>query len=581
MCLGCNPDLTKVLRTVASRRDFVTGLAAFTVAGRFATSARAQGAVAAMQGPADTIIFGGPIVTVDELIPSAEAIAIRQGRISAVGSREAVMAQAARGTQLVDLKGRTLLPGFVEPHMHTTMAVMLGWLDLSPFTTKTIDEALGKIKAQAQKTKEGEWVQASSLDPSLMPGPPLSAALLDTVSPDRPVLLLESNGHIAYVNSLALKLAGITSATPNPPQGRFVRDASGTLTGRLEEFPAFLPVFAKMPQLTAQQLIANTRTVLGTAANAGCTALHDCGLGMLHGKSDIEMLHQVMDASAPVRLSGALVSTLMDEWVAAGFKPDAGDDRFRLTGIKAWADGSNQARTGYQREPYLNTTNRGVLNYTPEQIEATIQRAHDLGWQVCVHANGDAAIDTTLAAYGGVLKKSPRQGHRHRIEHCSLLHPEQIAKMKELELSPSFLIGHVYYWGRAFQDNIFGRERTQLLDRCGSALKAGLRISLHSDYNVTPIQPLRFIQTAVMRTMQDGGEVLTPEERLTTAEAIRAVTLDAAWQCKQDDLYGSLTPGKYADLVVLEDNPLTSDPDRIAAIKVSETWLEGSPRKAA
>ncbi len=583
MCLACNPHLTTVLRSFTSRREFLAGAAAFTAASHFAPGARAQGlaAAAAGEGPADVILHGGPIWTVDELAPSAEAIAIRQGRISAVGSREQVMAQRAPGTQIVDLQGRTLLPGFIDPHMHTAMAVILSWLDVGPFTTKTVEEALAKIKAAAAAAKEGDWVQAANFDPSLTPGPALTLERLDAIAPDRPLIVLEANGHVCHVNSKAFAVAGITRDTPDPPQGRYVRDANGDLTGRLEEFPAFLPFFAKIPPLTARQLADNTRTVLDTAAVAGCTALHDCGLGMLNGKADIDLLQQVMSASPPVRLSGALVSTRMDEWIKAGFKPDVGDDRFRLTGIKAWSDGSNQAYTGYQREPYLNSTSRGVLNYTVEEMGDTLQRAHDLGWQLCVHANGDAAIDTTLAAYEGVLRKSPRSDHRHRIEHCSILHPEQIAKMKELGLSPSFLIGHVYYWGRVFRDRILGPERTRFYDPCASALRAGLRISLHSDYNVTPIDPLRFVENAVTRVMKDGGEVLTPEECITPQQAIRAVTLEAAWQCRQDQVLGSLSVGKYADLVVLEDDPMTVDPGKISSIKVSETWLEGAPRKAA
>ncbi|MFA5899189.1 MAG: amidohydrolase [Hyphomicrobium sp.] len=582
MCLGCNPQLASVLRSVVSRRGFIGGATAFAAAGPIWGAASAQTLSPALIGePADAILFGGPIVTVDDLAPNAEAIAIHQGRISAVGSREAVMAQRGPKTQTLDLQGRTVLPGFIDPHMHTSMAVILPWLDVSPFTTKTIAEAMAKIKAAAAKTKEGDWVQAANLDPSLMPGPPVTTALLDAASPDRPVLVLESNGHIAYANSQALKAAGITKDTPNPPQGRFVHDASGALTGRLEEYPAFLPIFAKMPQMTPAELVMNTRKVLDTAAAAGCTALHDCGFGMLHGMGDIDILQQVMSASPPIRLSGALVSTHMDDWIKAGIKPNAGNDRFRMTSVKAWSDGSNQARTGYQREPYLNSTSRGVLNYTPEQMLEAMQRPHDLGWQLSVHANGDAAIDTTIDAYKKILAKTPRTDHRHRIEHCSILHPEQITEIKDLGLTPTFLIGHVYYWGRAFRDNILGPERAALLDPCASALKAGLRISMHSDYNVTPIEPLRFMQTAVTRIMRDGGEVLTPNERITQQQAIRAMTLDAAWQCRQDHIIGSLTVGKYADLAILEDNPATVDPERIASIKVSETWLEGQPRTPA
>jgi predicted amidohydrolase YtcJ len=175
------------------------------------------------------------------------------------------------------------------------------------------------------------------------------------------------------------------------------------------------------------------------AAAAGCTSLHDVGLGSLFGAGDIEALTAVMRGDPPVRYSAFLVSNLMETWLGMGLTPNTGNDRFRLTGIKLWSDGSNQGLTGYQREPYLNSSSRGSLNYTLEQITETMQKAHDLGSQLGVHANGDAGIDTTLQAFASVLTKNPRKNHRHRIEHCSLLHEDQIQKMKELEISPSFL----------------------------------------------------------------------------------------------------------------------------------------------
>ncbi|MGH2602636.1 MAG: amidohydrolase, partial [Dehalococcoidia bacterium] len=313
----------------------------------------------------------------------------------------------------------------------------------------------------------------------------------------------------------------------------------------------------------------------------GCTGLHDCGLGMLGGPQDIEAVQRVMRTDPPIRYSAFLVSTHMQAWQAMGLTPNTGNDRFKLTGIKLWADGSNQGLTGYQRVPYLNSSSCGALNYTPEQITEGMQTAHDLGWQIGVHANGDAAIDVTLQAYETVLTKRPRNDHRHRIEHCSVLHADQIRTMARLGLSPSFLIGHVYYWGRAFRDAILGPERVNLYDPCASALAGGLRVSLHSDYDVTPIEPLRYIENAVTRVMRDGGDVLNPAERITVEQAIKAVTLDAAWQCRIDDVAGSLETGKRADLVILEKDPTAVDPSTIRSIAVMETWLDGARRYSA
>ena len=204
-----------------------------------------------------------------------------------------------------------------------------------------------------------------------------------------------------------------------------------------------------------------------------------------------------------------------------------------------------------------------------------VARAHRDGWQVGVHANGDAAIDVTLDAFEQALTAHPRTDHRHRIEHCSVLHDDQIARMARLGLSPSFLIGHVRWWGRAFRDRLLGPERADCYDPCASAVAAGLRVSLHSDWDVTPLEPLRYVEDAVTRRMADGGEVLNPDERLGIEAALRAVTIDAAWQCGADAVTGSLEIGKYADLVVLEDDPWAVDPGAIASIGVSETRLAG------
>jgi len=531
---------------------------------------------------ADVIFYGGPILTVNDAAPRAEALAVRRGLISAVGTKDEVLVQQGPQTRIVNLDGHALLPGFIDPHMHTAFVYMDSWLDVGPFTTKDMDEAVAKVRAAVQQAAPGAWMCAKLIDPSIMPGKPeLTVQDLDPFSPDNPVFILNASGHLAYVNSKAIEIAGVTRDTPDPPQGRFKRDANGNLTGVLEEPPAYNSFIAKMPVETPQEFLHGVRRLFDGAAAVGCTGLHDCGLGMLNGPQDVEAVQWVMREDPPIRYSAALVSTHMDAWVGIGLTPNTGNDRFKLTSIKLWADGSNQGLTGYQRVPYLHSTNRGALNYTLEQITDGMQTAHDLGWQISVHANGDAAIDTTLQAYETVLTKQPRTDHRHRIEHCSVLHPEQIEKMAHLGLSPSFLIGHVYYWGRAFRDTILGPERANLYDPCASALKGGLRISFHSDWNVTPIEPLRYIQNAVTRVMRDGGEVLNPAERVTAEQAIKAITLDAAWQCRMDDIAGSLEVGKRADLVVLEKDPTAVGPATIRSIAVLETWLDGARRYSA
>ncbi len=523
---------------------------------------------------AELLITGGPVITMDKDRPNAEAVAIRQGRIMAVGSKEELHSLAGTKTEFIDLDGRTLLPGLIDPHMHSSMVQLNDWVDVSPMKTPTQDEVFAALR-NAPATSTG-WVLAQQFDPSITEGHPvLNREVLDRLVPDRPLLVLESNGHIAYVNSVALAQAGVDRESPDPPAGRYTRDERGELTGRLEESSALAAFRQGIPFVTGDAATTRIRELLWHAAKKGVTLLHDCGIGSIAGTSDLAGLQDALDADSPVRYRGMLVSTAYDAWMDMGIRPGFGNDLFRVGGIKAWSDGSNQAGTGYQREPYLGQTSRGSLNYSPKELADVVLRAHLDGWQVGVHANGDAAIDVTIDAFEQALRNHPRSDHRHRIEHCSVMRPEHIERMVGLGLSPSFLIGHIRWWGKAFQDRLLGPERAAFYDPCASALSAGLRISLHSDWNVTPLEPLRYVQDAATRIMAEGGDVLNINERIGVEAALRAVTIDAAWQCGADTITGSIQTGKYADLLMLEENPLEVRATSIDAIAVSQTFLAG------
>ncbi len=575
MCQACNPGTLAVLRACAGH-----GPAAAPTPRRRARP-RATSSTRRSARTADLIFTGGPVLTMSAAQPRAEAVAVRDGRILAVGSAEDVGATADSRTRTIDLDGRCLLPGLVDPHMHFAFVHFEDWVDVSPMIAPRAADVIDRLRAAVAGAGPDEWVRARQHDPSLtIDAPPPTRAELDALAPNNPIFVLESNGHVAHVNTRALILAGISWDSPDPDTGRFIRDASGELTGRLEEPPAFAPFTVGMPRAAPDEVRARVGRLLDHAASVGCTTLHDCGIGMLTGPSDLDLLQGVMADDPPVRYRGMVVSTAMDAWEEMGLVPGAGDDRFRIDGVKAWSDGSNQAGTGFQRQDYLGG-GRGALNYTPDELTEAIRRAHGGGWQVGVHANGDAAIDTTLDAFASVLADDPRPDHRHRIEHCSVLHPEQMERMAALGVSPSFLIGHVRWWGRAFRDRLLGAERALHYDPCASALATGLRISLHSDWNVTPLEPLRYVEDAVTRVMAEGGEVLNADERISVEAALRAVTIDAAWQCRVDDLVGSLEPGKRADLTLLEEDPTEVDPSRLAAIAVGQTWLDGEARHGA
>ncbi|GAB4212195.1 MAG: amidohydrolase [Rhodoferax sp.] len=589
MCQACDARFLQVLRAyqgAGGRRDVLRGLGALAAASALgvsplhAATARPPGQAASARS-ADQIFISRTMHTLDRRNTVVQALAVRQGRIVARGSRQDILGLAGRSTQVIDLGDQVVLPGFVEPHMHSNFCSLRPWLDVGPFTTDTLAQALQKIGAAAQRAPARGWVQAKMLDPSIMPGAALDRHALDAVSPTVPVFVLEANGHVACVNSAAIQVAGLTRDVADPPQARFGRDAQGELSGRLEEPNAFQPFIAKMPTPSPQDLVALLRADLDDASAKGCTTLHDAGIGALFGEGDLALIDAVMAGNPGVRYARFLVSTHFKTWQRMGLRPGPRSRRFTLNGIKAWADGSNQGLTGYQRNPYLGQQTRGALNYSPAEIEAVIRQAHQSGWQIGVHANGDAAIDTVLDAFERVCGAGGARALRHRIEHCSILDAGQIARMARLGVSPSFLIGHVHYWGVALRDRLLGPHRANRLDPCRSALAGGLRVSLHSDYNVTHIDPLRCIENAVTRRLREDGSVLNPDERITPLQALRTMTIDAAWQCHLDRVCGSLEVGKAADLVVLAQDPLTVDPDRIGQIAVRSTWLDGERRYAA
>jgi len=264
-------------------------------------------------------------------------------------------------------------------------------------------------------------------------------------------------------------------------------------------------------------------------------------------------------------------------WDDAGVKPGNDNALARIAGYKLVADGSNQGFTGLQREPYLSSDDRGLAYMSAEELRTRgIERAKK-GWHLAIHGNGDAAIDNILDACEAMRDAGVDMSKvRARIEHCSILHDDQIARMKELGVSASFLIGHVHYWGVAMRDHVFGEEKAQLLDRCRSLEKAGVGFTLHSDFMVTDPVPLHMIEMAVTRkTWKEPNYILAPDEAISVESAIRALTYEAAWQLFSEHEIGSLEAGKLADFVVLEKDPRKVDPDSIKDIKVLETWMDG------
>lgn len=526
------------------------------------------------------VVRGATVLTVDAGFSEASAIAVRDGRVLAVGRDDDVRAVAGDEAEIIERPGATILPGFIEPHAHVLpTGLFASWEDIGALRFDTVAAAVAHLRsvAAAHDPADG-WILGRQFDPSLQRGADeLTAEALDAVSPDVPVAVLNASLHLGYVNSAALRVAGITAATEDIDGSPYGRDASGEPNGVLKGQPAILSVLAHNPGLAGTDLVAAGLAVTARASSVGVTTICDQGAGGVLGAGDVELYGQ-MAASGQLttRLRYSAFDLRADGFDEVGLQPGDGDDLVRAVGWKIIADGSNQGRTGHQRTPYLGGVDRGIAYVDPVDLRAKVAHRAAQGWQLVVHANGDQAIDDVIDAFEA-LDPQLVEGRRHRIEHCSILHDDQIARIAALGLSPSFLIGHVHYWGQAFRDEIFGPDKAALLDRTASCSAAGITWTVHSDEMVTAMEPLRCIENAVTRNLwREPGMVLAPDERVGIEQAIRSMTTDAAWQCHAEDEIGSLEPGKRADFVVLADDPRTVEPAEIRGIEVLETWLGGT-----
>ncbi|MEY4533121.1 MAG: hypothetical protein RI926_890 [Actinomycetota bacterium] len=535
-------------------------------------------------GSSAEVLVVGTIATGNPAAPLAEAMAISGGAIIGIGALKDLEGLVDSSTKTVKPEG-VVVPGLIEPHMHIwTSLLNLTWTDVSHEACATFDDVVAKLKATAAATPAGQYVLGKLFDPSLFPGEPdLTADILDQISPNNPVIVMNASMHYLYANSAAFAAAGITYDTPDPVGGNFGR-ADGKLTGVIGEAPAMMMLMAKFPKPSPQQLASGITEILTECAKQGVTSLREGATGTLAGVSELALLHQLNGAKRlPVRVStaqfaimaGKTPAEVAQTWKDAGVTPFSGDEMVRADAWKVVADGSNQGRSGYFMQPYLGENNGGHGNWTPETLRGAIRAGLNDGWQINVHTNGDAAVEMALEAMEEILPGSANADLRHSFIHYSVTTDDQLARTAKLGISATFLMNHVLYWGAAFRDTILGTERADRLDRVASAIKAGINVSVHSDYNVSKVHPLLSAQTAVLRRLQADGSVLNAAESATPAQALTAITTNAAWQIHADDR-GSLEVGKRADYAVLDSNPWTSDPASWDKIVVNETYIDGT-----
>jgi len=529
-----------------------------------------------------TVFYNATVMTVDADFSVAEALAIDAGRIVAVGPLDQVAAAAGAEATVIDAKGATILPGFIEPHMHFFPIAMLSRLeDVGALACPTVDDVITRIAALAKAGTPGAWIMARQFDPSLQAGPDaLTRHLLDPVTGDTPCFIFNASLHIAYCNSAALRIAGLSVDTPDPEGAAFGRDADGTPNGVLQGGAAFGQVLAhNLAAMALEDVPAACAHVCERANQVGITTFCDQATGSFQGAGELAAFRAFAESGhMTTRLRYSLFDTVAGVWddpdVSVAFGD--GDAYARAVGWKIVSDGSNQGRTGLQREPYLGRQDMGLAYVAADALKAKVTQRALEGWQVVVHANGDRAIDNALDAFEAAYAAGAPRDRRHRIEHCSVLHDEQIERIAALELSPSFLIGHVHYWGKAFRDEIFGPVKSNLLCRGRACGDAGIAWTMHSDEPVSQMGPLRCIENAVTRRLwKDPDSVLNPEERVSVDEAIIALTRTAAWQCHSEHEVGSLEAGKYADFVLLDRDPRAVPAEEIGQITVLETWCGG------
>jgi predicted amidohydrolase YtcJ len=549
--------------------------------------------------------------------PDAEAVAVRDGRILAVGSKRDVQKAAGKNSEMIDLDGRALLPGFVDPHSHLFMtAAKLSVANLSPPPVGPVD-SIDKLKQvlreykEEQKLRSGAWLFGMGYDDTAMEdGRHPTRNDLDDVSKDHPIMLVHISGHLAAVNSLALEKVSITKYTVDPEGGVIRREpGSDEPNGVLEE-TAMAAAFAGIPAPPEAKTAAAVERALMLYASKGITtAQEDAATGgmlsvfkSLAGKKPL-----------PIDVVGYVLYADADEGLADFDRAKEYQHGYRTAGLKLVLDGSIQGYSAYLREPYHVQPGEGTgtveshcdadgvdelllreeardVDTTPvrgdqpyrgypafdeqETVTNWMIEAFESGWQVQVHTNGNAATDMLLSAVRAALERRPQRDHRTTIIHAQTMTDEQLDDAKELGLIPSFFPGHVYYWGDRHRDIFLGPDRAARINPARSALDRGMIFTLHHDSPIIPADMMPVVSSAVNRVTA-GGTVLGPEQRIPVLEALKAITINAAYQIFEDKKKGSIETGKLADLVVLSENPLTVDPMKIKDITIEETIKEG------
>jgi predicted amidohydrolase YtcJ len=518
----------------------------------------------------DLIIVNGLVYTSDPAQPRAEAFAVKDGRFVAVGSTGDIRNLATRRTQVLDAQRMTVTPGFIDAHCHPSGVQELYGVNTN---LRTVREIQAAIRRKAESAPPEVWVTGFMFDDTKLDRP-LTRKDLDEATRDHPVSVAHRGGHTTFYNSKAFELAGITAATPDPPDGRFFRE-NGDLTGRVAENARnVFSAVGKRETFTPEQQRERARNGMRHMSElfnaAGLTSVHNAGtspeaiLAYEDCRRNGELTHRAyMMIRSPAAFNGFKAAN-----VYTGF----GDEWIRVGGVKFVADGSASERTMRMSTPYVGTNDYGILTMTQDQLYEAIDDAHSHNFQVGVHANGDVTIDMVLNAYERALRKWPDPNRRHRIEHCTLVNPDLIRRIKANGVIPTPFWTYVYYHGEKWKE--YGDEKVRWMFAHRSFLDAGIRVPGASDYTPGPFEPLMAIQSMVTRT-DYKGRVWGPNQKVSVDEALTIATLNGAYASSEEQLKGSITAGKLADFVFLEKDPHAVPATEIMAIKVNRTVVGG------
>jgi len=522
---------------------------------------------------ADTILYNGPIITVDAKDSVAEAIAIKDGKVFAVGTSAAVMKTKGASTKMVDLKGRTATPGLIDTHIHLMGADRLYSVDLND--ARSVDEVVERVRARAAKTKPGAWIQGFGWDEGKLAGHQYPhASDLDKAAPNNPVFLRQTTGHFAVTNSMALKLAKITKDTPSPKGGTIEKDGDGNPTGIIKEGAAMEPITKLIPAYTREQERDGLLYLINEANKEGLTGLKNPGIDEqdwsiyqeLRGQNKINAhLFALWRGGNTVASAKRAVDNVL-KYPHAPARPE--DDVLIDGGIKLYIDGSAVARTSWEYDEWsfnygdTDVGNHGYPTTDPGVFKEQVRLIHNAGVHMGIHAIGDRAIDYVVDTYAEVLKDKPTVGLRHSVIHANQPTDHAIATMAALqkkydaatpEQQPVFL----YYIGDGLSAS-YGPKRSKRLEPMKSYLNAGLKWASGSDFYVTPLAPrLGLWEMVVRKSLKSlyGPDVFGAEERIDIHNALKSYTVWAAHQMFLDDRIGSLETGKDADIAIWDRNP--------------------------